>query len=110
MRINEKNIIEELTHCINELTLIVSALHSIDADTPVNHEYVTDLDNRYSLAARYMPDFILFIGNHRLETGEVAGKFLEAIELNDAFLKEKIRIIDNTPDVYLETNDFINLN
>jgi len=110
MKINEKIVEEKLSYINAQLTLIIKELQLIDADTPVNHGYLIELDERYSEAAEFLPDIILFVGREKPRSEILNDKFLKAIMLNNAFLGEKIRILNSTPAIYLETNDLISLN
>lgn len=110
MEITEENIEQELSLCLNELTLLVDELQGVEADTPDIHEYLRGLDDCYAAAVAYLPEIILFVGRRKPQLKIIGDIFLQAIAMSNHYLTEKTRIANNTPDIYLETNDLISLN
>ena len=99
-----------MSFCISELILLVDELQAIKTDAPRTHPYLLMLDNWYCVAVERLPQIILFMGRNNPKPKVICDFFKQMIDINNFYWSEKERITENTPEVYLETNDLFSLN
>jgi hypothetical protein len=108
MTISHENFIAELTYCTNEFAVVLSELKCIEKDSPATHHQLLDLNDRCVEAGNHLPAIIEFIANEK--PGAVVGdKLQKAFQLFIEILREKVRILENTPEVFKNTNDMTHL-
>jgi hypothetical protein len=109
MTISHENFIAELTYCRNEFAVVLSELKCIEKDSPATHHQLLDLNDRYVEAGNHLPAIIEFIANEKPGAAVVGDKLQKAFQLLTEILREKVRILENTPEVFKNTNDMTHL-
>lgn len=94
-----------LTHCVNELTIIVALLKQIDQDNINSHSTLLAYNSRIMEASKHLPDLIDYAGTHHPDPTIVGTKMKDAIQLFSNMLKEKTRILNNTPEIFKDMNE-----
>jgi hypothetical protein len=109
MTISHENFIAELTYCRDEFAVILSELKCIEKDSPATHHRLLNLNYRCVEAGNLLPPIIEFIANEKPDATVVGDKLQKAFQLLTEILREKVRILQNTPEVFKETNDMTHL-
>lgn len=110
MEINETNFMQELNYIVTELILICEEFKTIEQDTPITHDSILLLNGRFVHGCAYLPDIIEFIATQHPDPKIVGDKLKQSINLTTEILKEKTRILRNTPQIFRDTNDMMSLN
>ena|SRR5690349_7592177 len=109
MTISHENFIAELAYCRDEFAAVLSELKRIEKDSPATHQQLLSLNGRCVNAGERLPEIIEFIANEKPNPALVGDKLQKAFQLLTQILREKVRILENTPDVFKETNDMTHL-
>ena len=110
MYITHENFMQELNQSVNEMLMIVKELEKYDQDTPENHLEHEIIFDRFNTAMEHLPEIIQFIANNQPDPAIAGLKLKQALTLLTEILKEKTRILNNTPRIIREANEDIGYN
>jgi hypothetical protein len=109
MTISQENFIAELTRCIAELAVLRAELKCIEKDSPATHHRLLNINDRCVDAGKLLQDITEFIAHEKPDVAVVKDKLKKAFQLLTEILREKIRILENTPLAFQDTNDMTHL-
>ena len=110
MQITSLNFLPLLINCINDLSVIVSRLKEFEQDDINNHPQLIQLNGQFIRASQHLPDIIQFIADNRPDPTLIGDNLQQSIQLVTSVIQEKTRILENTPPVFIATNDMSCLN
>ena len=110
MPITHENFMQKLTNCVDECTIAVSKLKNIESDTPATHDELLLINGMIVTASKELPQIIQFVADEKPSPSIVGDKLKRAINLITEILQEKTRILNNTPQVFKDTNDLTSQN
>ena len=111
MDINTTNFMQELNYCVNELLMIVAELKTIKQDNIENHDRILQLNGRFKNAAEHrIPALFKYTAENKPSPEMVGTKLKDTLDLMSEMLRQKTRILKNTPQVFKDTNDMSSFN
>ena len=110
MEITDNNFAILLTGSITEMTMIVEKLKDIVQDIPDTHRELEILDARFMDAMEPLEGIIKFIVENKPNPEIVGNNLRNAVLLMSEILKEKTRIIKDTPPLLYQMNNLTALN
>jgi hypothetical protein len=109
MTISHENFIAELTRCISEFAVLLAELKCIEKDSTTTHHRLLNINDRCVDAGKLLQAITEFIGNEKPNVAVVKDKLKKAFQLLTEILREKIRILENTPLAFQDTHDMTHL-
>ena len=110
MIITQQNVGQLLDDCNNALLIAIHKLQHIEKDTPATHDEIEMINGEVVHVAEPLPMLIEFIAKHKPDPALIGDRLSNAIKYLAEFLKEKIRILNDTPQVFKDTNEMTGMN
>jgi hypothetical protein len=110
MAITEANFTSLLRETHTEQLLILQRLTEIERDTPDTHEELQRLNGRAAAAWAQLEALLKWIDAEQPDPRIIGTTLADSFNLVGEILKEKTRIIEQTPPVIYRTNDDSSLN
>lgn len=102
--IDDSNFMMELKYIHDEFLMILEELKKIEQETPNTIEAIELLNGRFIVSGDLFPDIIEFIAHEKPSPEVVGDTFRNTFLMFSEIIKEKTRILNNTPRIILETN------
>jgi hypothetical protein len=110
MKITAANFMIELKNTVTELVLINERLKDIKQDTLETHHELEMLNGRFIQACEPVENLIIYISKKQPDPAIVGNSLKDTITLMSSILREKTRIIKDTPEIIYLTNNETSLN